>query len=230
MLTSRLSNPARWVFSLVLCLMMLFVVQTPAFAESIDNDIITQSQDQDDTQDDKKGSTDNFYQNPMTDDQETSDEYVDYAGDLFGDVKLDKDDSYAQPAIDALRRVVSIVVSIAISFLPLWIVLNTVIDVLCILAEPIMWMFANVVPIQLFSNEVSQVTGVQFAGKNANAATQTVDLKDQNKFVWYLRQKLVTTLFAMLMIVLVSTGIYFDILNWVINGIVSAIVSFLPAA
>lgn len=211
---------------------MISLVTFPAYAESIDNEIITQPSRQDNSTPANKDSSgkDDFYTNPITDEGSSeSEDYVDYAGDLFGDVKLDKDDSYAQPAIDALRRVVGIVVSITISFLPLWIVLNTIIDVLCILAEPIMWLFANVVPIQLFSSEVSQVTGVQFAGKNANSATQTVDLKDQNKFIWYLRQKLVTTLFAMLMIVLVSTGIYFDILNWVINGIVSAIVSFLPA-
>lgn len=210
---------------------MISFVTVPAYAESIDNEIITQPSEQDNsTPADKDSSgTDNFYTNPITDEgSDKSDDYVDYAGDLFGDVKLDKDDSYAQPAIDALRRVVGIIVSIAVGFLPLWIVLNTIIDVLCILAEPIMWLFANVIPIQLFSNEVSQVTGVQFAGKNATPATQAVDLKDQNKFIWYLRQKLVTTLFAMLMIVLVSTGIYFDILNWIINGIVSVIVSLLP--
>ena len=210
---------------------MISFVAVPAYAESIDNEIITQPSEQDNsTLTDKDSSgTDNFYTNPITDEGSgESDDYVDYAGNLFGDVKLDKDDSYAQPAIDALRRVVGIIVSIAVGFLPLWIVLNTIIDVLCILAEPIMWLFANVIPIQLFSNEVSQVTGVQFAGKNATPATQAVDLKDQNKFIWYLRQKLVTTLFAMLMIVLVSTGIYFDILNWIINGIVSVIVSLLP--
>lgn len=210
---------------------MISFVTVPAYAESIDNEIITQPSGQDNsTSADKDSSgTDNFYTNPITDEGSgKSDDYVDYAGNLFGDVKLDKDDSYAQPAIDALRRVVGIIVSIAVGFLPLWIVLNTIIDVLCILAEPIMWLFANVIPIQLFSNEVSQVTGVQFAGKNATPATQAVDLKDQNKFIWYLRQKLVTTLFAMLMIVLVSTGIYFDILNWIINGIVSVIVSLLP--
>ncbi len=212
----------------------------PVYAEDIDNDILTGSSAVS-TQSDRehrvpgkepnKNSGDNnaVFENPMSSSQGTEeDEYVDYAGDLFGDVKLDKDQSFAQPAIEGLRKVVSVVVTVAISFIPLWIVLNTIIDVLCILAPPIMWTFANVMPIQLFSTEVSQVTGVQFAGKEATAASQAVDLKDKNKFVWYFQQKTVTSFFALFMVVLVATGVYFDILNWAINSIVGIILSLLP--
>ncbi len=211
----------------------------PAYADNIDNDILTENpassthskQEHRVPKEQHKESDDNniVYENPFESSGEsTDDQYTDYAGDLFGDVKLDKDDSFAQPAIEGLRKVVSVVVTVAISFIPLWIVLNVIIDVLCILAPPIMWVFANMMPVQLFSTEVSQVTGVQFAGKDATAASQAVDLKDKNKFVWYFQQKTITSFFALFMVVLVATGIYFDILNWVINGIVGIILSLMP--
>ena len=161
--------------------------------------------------------------------RETTQPTPDYAGDLFGDVKLDKDNSFAQPAIDVVQDVVGIVVGVIISILPSWVVLNTTIDLCCMLAPPVMWFFANLVPFQLFSNEITQITGVSFAGKNGGGGSAASDLGQQNKYIWYLKQRFINCLFAFLMIVLVSTGVYFDILNWIINAIVAAILSFLPA-
>lgn len=214
----------------------LIVCVTPVFADNIDNRIVS-------------GNGNNSYnvpQDPVVTPipQNTTPEIPDldvvpetpqklpqgedYAGDLFGDVELNMDNSYAEPAIKSIRAVVSIVVSVVVSILPLWVVFSTMIDTLCILASPIMWAFANLVPIQLFSSEVSQITGVQFAGQSGGTPAPAKDLGNQNKYVWYFKEKFITCLFAFLMVVLVSTGVYFDILNWIINMIVGAIMSFLP--
>lgn len=223
---------------LVAITLALAVWVTPAFADDIDNPIIAG----------KGNNSYNVPQDPVvtpipqTNTTNTVPEVTissqssqkvskgeDYAGNLFGDVKLDMDNSYAAPAIDSIRTIISIVVSVVVSILPLWVVFSTMIDTLCILASPIMWVFANLVPIQLFSPEVSQVTGVQFAGQSGGASSPAKDLGNQNKYVWYFKEKFITGLFAFLMVVLVSTGVYFDILNWIINLIVGAILSFIPA-
>lgn len=215
----------------------LIVCVTPVFADDIDNQIISGGgngtynvpQDPVVTPIPQNTTPNTPDVNSTTQGTQKLPQGEDYAGNLFGDVELNMDNSYAEPAIRSIRAIVSIVVSVVVSILPLWVVFSTMIDTLCILASPIMWAFANLMPIQLFSAEVSQVTGVQFAGQTGGTPAPAKDIGNQNKYVWYFKEKFITCFFAFLMVVLVSTGVYFDILNWVINMIVGAITSFLPA-
>ncbi len=152
----------------------------------------------------------------------SSKDTTDYAGNLFGDVDLSKSTPSADAINEELTGIASWVISIVIAIFPSIIVICTLVDMGCIVASPIMWFFATVVPFQLFSSEVVQITGVSFAGAAASTtAPPVVDLKGQNPLMYYMKKRIVTIVIALTVVTLFATGVWFKLVSMVANPIVS---------
>lgn len=145
----------------------------------------------------------------------------DYAGELFGDVQLQIDNSYARPINRWLKTGVEILLGVILGVLPTIVVANTAIDIVCIMFKPFMTFFATMMPIQLFSTEVTSVTGVAFAGaKGAAEAKPAADLGDQNKLLYYIRQRAVIVFFGFFVMITMASGAWFKIMFRIINIVV----------
>lgn len=228
----------------------LLVSLTPVYAEDINNPIINDTQTKTGqlteapkdspgglTQAGDKHSTDNYFDyftegdgDPITEEETASAiEEVkpkrDYAGELFGDVTLDIDHSAAKPMNAWLRGIVSIVMSVIMGIFPSLMILNTAIDVMCIAFKPVMTIFATMIPFQCFSSEVTEVTGIPFAGDKNQTPAVATDLGNQNKLVYYLKKRGTVAFFALLMFVLMASGLWFKLMGFIVNWIVGFLVS-----
>lgn len=164
-------------------------------------------------------------QAPDLDTEESSEaeEQIDYTGGLFYAPELKPDTSLSDPINRTVQSWASTLITIVVQTLPCLLVIVVLADVMCLLFPPVMAFLANFMPIQIFSDEVSTITGVAFTGRNKDgggAAIQKVDLNGMHPLVYYVRHKFVTIVLAFLIITLIVSNVWFTLMSSIINTIV----------
>lgn len=137
-----------------------------------------------------------------------------------------------EPPSDAVTGVTSFmadcttkVVQVAFAIFPMLLVIQFIVDVFCILFHPINLFFAKIVPIRVYSKEVETITGVTFSSSTGETATTegssgTVDLKGKRPIKYYLATRVKLYVFGVIVLILVSTGLWSSIINLIANTIV----------
>ena len=139
----------------------------------------------------------------------------DYAGEIFQDVKYSEDPAVTG-AVSSVAKVLSWIITFVIGIL-------MVIDIVCLLIKQVNVLLAGL-PIQLYSDTVIEINGIQFVGTGeGNKGTTNVekkDLKGQSKFLYYIKSKFFDILIAVTLFLLLHTGILFNVIFWIANRIV----------
>lgn len=224
------------ILSLLAALCIVFGMSVVAFAAN-DNDLIiegdgekvytpSQSQSQSSTSS-SEAEKEEIFPTPPVKDEEITKDTTDYTGGLFYAPELDIDQGVAKPINNTVRRWAGIVITVVVNILPCLCIITVLADVCCLLFPPIMTLMATLFPIQLFSDEVSAITGVAFSGRKKDgggASIQRVDLDGSNPFVYYVRHKFVTIFLAFLIVTLIVSGVWFKIMTAIINFVVGWLV------
>lgn len=153
---------------------------------------------------------------------DSSKEPHDYAGEIFQDVKYSEDPAVTG-AVSSVAKVLSWIITFVIGVVPYVMGILMVIDIVCLLIKQVNVLLAGL-PIQLFSDTVIEINGIQFVGTGeGNKGTTNVekkDLKGQSKFLYYIKSKFFDILIAVTLFLLLHTGILFNVIFWIANRIV----------
>lgn len=118
-----------------------------------------------------------------------------------------------------LSRIITFVIGVV----PYVMGISMVIDIVCLLIKQVNVLLAGL-PIQLYSDTVIEINGIQFVGTGeGNKGTTNVekkDLKGQSKFLYYIKSKFFDILIAVTLFLLLHTGILFNVIFWIANRIV----------
>lgn len=158
-----------------------------------------------------------------TEESEESKEQIDYTEGLFYAPELKPDKSLSEPINRTVQSWASTLITIVVQTLPCLLVIVVLADVMCLLFPPVMTFMANFMPIQIFSDEVSAITGVAFTGRNkdgSGASIQKVELNGMHPLVYYVRHKFVTIVLAFLIITLIVSNVWFTLMSSIINTVV----------
>lgn len=146
----------------------------------------------------------------------------DYAGEVFKDVQYTEDPAVTS-AVSSVAKVLSWIVTFVIGVVPYVMGILMIIDIVCLLIKQVNVLLAGF-PIQLYSDTVIEINGVQFVGTgDGNKGTTNVekkDLKGQSKFLYYIKCKVFDIIIAITLFLLLHTGILFNVIFWVANRIV----------
>lgn len=146
----------------------------------------------------------------------------DYAGEIFQDVKYSEDPAVTG-AVSSVAKVLSWIITFVIGVVPYVMGILMVIDIVCLLIKQVNVLLAGL-PIQLYSDTVIEINGIQFVGTGeGNKGTTNVekkDLKGQSKFLYYIKSKFFDILIAVTLFLLLHTGILFNVIFWIANRIV----------
>lgn len=192
------------------CLM----IPIPSFAESIPNNEIQQVE-----------NNDNRSANGL--DLEPVD-----AEDVFGPGFTAKDESGYADEINLVGvSIMKFIVSTCVYLFAIFFTIIFIVDCVCIPFPAINKFFAEVVPIQLFSNEIVPITGISYSkgGKEGGSAPppssdgNNKDATLANKYITYAKNRALTLVFTGLIMVMTYSGLMQTLLNLAINAIVGLI-------
>lgn len=154
--------------------------------------------------------------------QSTTSTPRDYAGEVFKDIQYSEDPAVTS-AVSSVAKVLSWVITFVVGVVPYVMSILMVIDIVCILIKQANVLLAGL-PIQLFSDTVIEINGIQFVGSGeGNKGSTNVekkDLKGQSRFLYYIKSKLFDIIIAITLFLLLHTGILFNVVFWVANHIV----------
>lgn len=146
----------------------------------------------------------------------------DYAGEVFKDIQYSEDPAVSS-AVDSVAKVLSWIITFVVGVVPYVMSILMVIDVVCLLIKQVNVLLAGF-PIQLYSDTVIEINGVQFVGTGEGSKSSTnvekKDLKGQSKFLYYIKCKVFDIIIAITLFLLLHTGILFNVVFWVANQIV----------
>ena len=148
--------------------------------------------------------------------EETS--QIDYTGNLFQKPQIVKDETVAG-VTSTITEIASKIITAAISIVPVLLTIQILIDLLCILFKPIALFFSRL-PLQINSDEVIAVTGIQFVGTDKDKGTniEKKDLKE-NAVLYYFKSRLITIILVMTVFVLLGTGLLFQGVFFIANAV-----------
>lgn len=154
----------------------------------------------------------------------TSDGTPDYASDLFEHTTISADPSVAS-TVQTISSVASWILTFVISVLPILLTIQLLIDIVCILLKPAAVLFSHF-PFQVNADEEIMVTGIQYVGGGGegeakSTSIEKVDLKGESPVLFYVKKRIITILFAVVMCTLLGTGLLFKLIYWASNHIVS---------
>lgn len=143
---------------------------------------------------------------------------TDYTGDLFQKPQIVKDEAVAG-VTSTITEIASKIITAAISIVPVLLTIQILIDLLCILFKPIALFFSRL-PLQINSDEVIAVTGIQFVGTGEGTGTniEKKDLKE-NAVLFYFKSRLITIILVMTVFVLLGTGLLFQGVFFIANTV-----------
>lgn len=148
----------------------------------------------------------------------------DYAGEIFTSPTY-TEDPMVSSAVRSISTAVSYVFTFVIGVVPHLMALLMLVDICCMLFKPLNVLLTGL-PIQLFSDTVTEITGISYAGKTeggaAASAPQKTELK-MPKWLYYLEKKLPELLVAFALFLLLYSGVLFDLLFMGANAIVGVI-------
>jgi hypothetical protein len=157
------------------------------------------------------------------------------ANDVFGSGIEAKDESGYADAINSIGiSIMKFLVNTCVYLFAIFFTIVFVVDCVCIPFPALNKLFAEKVPIQLFSNEAAAITGISYthdSGSGGNSAPPPPTPNGGNaeqslvgKYMAYARDRAITLIFSGLLMVLTYTGLMQDLLNFAINAIVGLIV------
>lgn len=158
----------------------------------------------------------------------TSSGVHDYAGELFLETKIEETEAVTN-MITAIANVASWLITLVLGTLTSILTIIMVIDICCLLIKPLAGLLAKL-PIQVFSDEICAITGIQYTGNTEGASTGTiekVDLKGKPAFLYYLEKKALLIIPAVIILILLGTGLLFDGVFFVANNVVSWVAGLL---
>lgn len=155
------------------------------------------------------------------------------ASDVLGDGKIGKDDTgYAEEVNSYGQVVVKFIVNLAVYLFATMLLIMFAIDCLCIPFPPFAKFFATKVPIQLFSNEVATITGIQFSHSKGGGGAGAPPPPPSNgggangqegigaKYITYFKNRAVALIFSGTLLVMTYSGLLSRLLNKAINIII----------
>lgn len=154
--------------------------------------------------------------------QGNSSEPTDYAGQLFQETQIMENET-VNATVGAIAKVASALITLVLGAITSILSIIMVIDICCLLIKPLTGLLAKL-PIQLFSDEVSAITGIQYTGNTeggGGATVEKVDLKGKPAFFYYIEKKAVTIIPAIIILILLGTGLLFKGVFFVSNHVVS---------
>lgn len=152
----------------------------------------------------------------------------DYAGQLFQGTELTPNET-VQGVVDSISNVASALITFVLGALTSILTIGIVIDICCLLIKPLTSALAKL-PIQLFSDEVTAITGIQYTGSTeggSNTSIEKVDLKGKPVFLYYLEKKAFLIIPSVVILILLGTGLLFKGVFFVSNHIVSIFANLL---
>lgn len=154
----------------------------------------------------------------------------DYAGDLFEHTVITKDPGVSS-IVQTVSQVASVILTFIIGVLPVLLTVQILVDIVCILLKPAALLMSRF-PFQINADEAIMVTGIQFVGGSGEGdaratSIEKADLKGENPVLFYIKRRLIAILFAIIMCMLLGSGLMFEIIFWVANHVVSWIAGIL---
>lgn len=152
----------------------------------------------------------------------------DYAGQLFQETEISPNET-VQGVVSSISNVASALITFVLGALTSILTIGIVIDICCLLIKPLTSALAKL-PIQLFSDEVSAITGIQYTGSTeggSNTSVEKVDLKGKPVFLYYLEKKAFLIIPSVVILILLGTGLLFKGVFFVSNHIVSIFANLL---
>ena len=102
---------------------------------------------------------------------------TDYAGQLFQETQIMENET-VNATVQTIAQIASGLITLVLGAITSVLSIIIVIDICCLLIKPLTGILAKL-PIQLFSDEVSAITGIQYTGNTeggGGAAVEKVDL------------------------------------------------------
>jgi hypothetical protein len=156
------------------------------------------------------------------------------AADVFGSGVEAKDDTGYADAVNSVGvTVMKFIVNTCVYLFAIFFTVVFIVDCVCIPFPALNKMFAEKIPIQLFSNEVAAVTGIPYSygGNSGGSAPPPPPANNGNgeqtlagKYTAYARDRAIALIFSGVLMVLTYTGLMQDLLNLAINAIVGLII------
>lgn len=159
---------------------------------------------------------------PESDTESSGSGIQDYAGQLFLETKINENETVTG-VVQTISNVASWFITFVLGAITSILTIIMVIDICCLLIKPLTGLLAKL-PIQLFSDEVSAITGIQYVGNTEGGSTGTVekvDLKGKPAFFYYLEKKALLIIPAVVILILLGTGLLFDGVFFVANCVVT---------
>lgn len=207
--------------SICLCL-FIFSSGTIAFADSGGNTLVPYS-----------GSDGNNQQ--IVDDTDVSKSSIpDYAGEIF-DVPEVHTDPSVKAAVASIQNILSKALSFIAGVAVTIIGAQIVIDMLCLVLKPLTVGLSKL-PIQVYSDTVASLTGITYTGPaNANGGTAAAtasptptptgangkDMSSKDMILFYIKKRIILIALALLFMTLIYSGVFFKLIFWGINHLVS---------
>lgn len=196
------------VFLMMLCCMFMFNVS--AFA---DNNLVPYN----------PGSSSSVTSESTTSGAETSSDSgtKDYAGQLFQETQIMENETVSG-AVNTIANFASMLITLVLGAITSILAIIMLIDICCLLIKPLTGILAKL-PIQLFSDEVSAITGIQYVGNTEGSSTtvEKVDLKGKPAFLYYIEKKALLIIPAIILLILLGSGLLFKGVFFVANIVVS---------
>lgn len=197
------------MFLMMLCCMFMFSMSAYA-----DNELVPYN----------PGSTTSTAANNTSTGTSTSNDSgpTDYAGQLFQETQIMENET-VNATVQTIAQIASGLITLVLGAITSVLSIIIVIDICCILIKPLTGILAKL-PIQLFSDEVSAITGIQYTGNTeggGGAAVEKVDLKGKPAFLYYIEKKAITIIPAVIILILLGTGLLFKGVFFVANVVVS---------
>lgn len=147
---------------------------------------------------------------------------TDYAGQLFQETQIMENET-VNATVQTIAQIASGLITLVLGAITSVLSIIIVIDICCLLIKPLTGILAKL-PIQLFSDEVSAITGIQYTGNTeggGGATVEKVDLKGKPVFLYYIEKKAITIIPAVIILILLGTGLLFKGVFFVANVVVS---------
>lgn len=223
--------------TLVLVVGLFMLLGTVVYAQAPDNEIITETTSNSTTleRDTQEGNEDalttdgdDSVYRPESKAQGPASETEDYTGGLFYKPKLDVDMSYADPINEKIYGFVGVFLLVVVNLFPALLIAQTVIDVSCIMLTPAGWFFGILMPVRLFSKEVTELTGLVFAGDGDAGAAQPIDLKGKSRMTMYMSLRGRDIIISSIVVVLTVTMFFTGLWQVWVSAAVNWILGFMP--
>ena len=155
------------------------------------------------------------------------------AEDVFGGGVTARDETgYADTINNFGIKVAKFIINTCVFLFAVFFTVVFAVDCVIIPFPPLAKFFAEVVPVQLFSQEAAAITGVAYShgGNKGGGATPPPASGNNNgqtslmgKYIEYAKTRTITLVFTGLLMVLTYSGLLQDLLNFAINTIVKLI-------